>query len=70
MEPKILRRREVERITRLSKASIHRQMQAGTFPMPLKLGARAVGWRADEIREWIATRPRATGDVWRTGNVH
>ncbi len=37
MEARIRRRREVERLTRLSTASIYRQMQMGTFPMPLKL---------------------------------
>ena len=41
MEARILRRREVEQLTLLSKASIYRQMQMGTFPMPLKLGKRA-----------------------------
>ena len=67
MEARILRRPEVERLTLLSKANIYRQMQMGTFPMPLKLGQRAVAWRADEIHEWIASRPRATGDLSRSG---
>ncbi len=61
MEVRILRRREVERLTRLSKASIYRKMRSGTFPLPLKLGERAVAWRADEIYEWIASRPRSLG---------
>ena len=61
MEARILRRRDVERLTALSKASIYRQMREGTFPLPLKLGARAVAWRADEVHEWVASRPRALG---------
>lgn len=61
MEVRILRRHEVERLTGLSKASIYRKMRAGAFPLPLKLGSRAVAWRADEIQEWIASRPRAVG---------
>lgn len=61
MEVRFLRRREVERLTRLSRTSIYRKMRAGTFPLPLKLGARAVAWRADEIQEWIASRPQALG---------
>ena len=63
MEVRILRRREVERLTRLSKASIYRKMRTGTFPLPLKLGERAVAWRADEIHEWVASRHRAIGWV-------
>ncbi|MCY4596258.1 MAG: AlpA family phage regulatory protein [Bryobacterales bacterium] len=70
MEARILRRRDVERLTLLSKASIYRLMQLGMFPTPLKLGQRAVAWRADEIHEWIASRPRATGDVPRCGLTH
>ena len=58
-EPRILRRREVELVTQLSKASIYRQMHAGAFPKPVKLGERAVGWKADEISRWIETRERA-----------
>ena len=57
MEVRFLRRREVERLTRLSRASIYRKMRIGTFPLPVKLGERAVAWRADEIHDWIASRP-------------
>ena len=58
-DTKILRRPEVERQTQLSKASIYRQMHAGIFPKPVRLGERAVGWRADEIDKWLASRERA-----------
>ena len=61
MEVRMLRRREVERLTRLSRTSIYRKMRTGTFPLPLKLGVRAVAWRADEVHEWIASRSRALG---------
>ena len=59
MEVRILRRREVERLTRLSKATIHRKMPSWTFPLPLRLGERAVAWSVGVIHEWIASRPRA-----------
>ena len=38
MEARILRRREVERLTHLNKASTYRKMHAGTFPLPVELG--------------------------------
>ena len=59
-DTRILRRPEVERQTQLSKATIYRQMHAGTFPKPVHLGERAVGWRASEIDEWLASRERAS----------
>ena len=61
VEVTILRRRDVERLTRLNWASIYRKMRSGTFPLPVKLGERAVAWRAAEIHDWIASRPRALG---------
>ena len=59
MESRILRCRSLVQLTELSKASIYRLVRAGEFPAPIKLGARAVGWRRDEIEDWIAGRERA-----------
>ena len=42
MEARILRRRELERLMRLSKASTYRKMQTGTFSVPLILGTRVI----------------------------
>lgn len=39
--------------TGLSKSEIYRRINNGTFPKPLKLGARAVAWPAVEIDIWI-----------------
>ena len=35
-------------------------MHAGTFPKPVQLGERAVGWRLSEIDDWLDTRKRAS----------
>ena len=59
MEPRILRRRQVEQETQLSKATIYRMIRAGTFPRPLRLASRAVGWRREEIENWLSSRERA-----------
>ena len=69
MEPRVLRHNYVEWLTRSGKASIYRQMQIEPFPMPLKFGKRAVAWRTDKMQEWIASRPRVTGDVIRTKSI-
>ena len=58
-EQRILRCAEVTRRTSLSKASVYRLLRAGDFPQPVRLGQRAVGWRAEEIDEWLASRERA-----------
>jgi prophage regulatory protein len=53
---KIIKRREVEDATGMSRSSLYRLAAAGEFPRPIKLGPRAVGWRADEIAAWIEER--------------
>ena len=61
---RILRTPEVVRITGLSKTTIWRRVKSGDFPAPVKLGSlatRSVGWREDEVKNWIDSRP-AIGD--------
>lgn len=43
----------VETQTGLSKSEIYRRIKLGTFPRPLKLGARAVAWQASAIEAWV-----------------
>lgn len=52
----ILRRPQVEALTGLSRSSIYRMMDADKFPKPRRIGAQAVGWIAQEIDTWIASR--------------
>ena len=59
---RLLARGQVESMTGLSRSSIYREMRAGRFPLPLKVGPRAVRWPASEIAAWLADRPRATGE--------
>ena len=60
---RLLRRSEIEVKTGLTRSTIYRLMRAGEFPEPLKIGPRAVRWRATEIENWIAERPRASGNT-------
>jgi prophage regulatory protein len=51
----ILRRKQVEARTGLSRSTIYDRMKEGTFPKPIVLGGgRAVGWLEQEISEWVA----------------
>ena len=55
--PKILiRRKEVERQTSLSRSRIYALMQEGLFPSCVPLGSMSVAWVESEIQEWIAAR--------------
>lgn len=32
-----------------------------TFPRPISLGKRSVGWFLSDLQAWLASRPRKTG---------
>lgn len=49
----ILRRKQVEARTGLSRSTIYLRIQEGSFPRPINLGARAVGWLENEIEAWL-----------------
>ncbi len=63
MDDRLLRRDEVESRVGLKRSSIYREMRAGRFPIPVKVGPRAVRWPAREIERWLEARPRATGEA-------
>ena len=52
----IIRRKQVEKRTGLSRSTIYLRIQEGTFPKPVNLGARAVGWPSGEITALNAAR--------------
>lgn len=52
----ILRLPEVQDEVKLSRSSIYAGVKNGTFPAPVKLGERAVGWLASSIDAWIQSR--------------
>ncbi|MGA9135814.1 MAG: helix-turn-helix transcriptional regulator [Terracidiphilus sp.] len=52
----ILRAKEVRERTGLSRSTIFLKIRRGEFPAGVSLGDRAVGWRSNEVDEWIASR--------------
>ena len=52
----ILRRKQVVDRTGICLSSIYNFISDGTFPKPVSLGSRSVGWLEHEIDEWISER--------------
>lgn len=46
----------VKKRTGKSRTTIYRDIAAGTFPRPLKIGERASAWDSREVDAWIAAR--------------
>lgn len=59
---RILRRRQVETLTGLSRSSIYREIEHGRFPRPVRLTAQSVGWREADIVAWLESR-QPTGEM-------
>lgn len=59
----ILRLPEVKRSTGLSRSTIYLRIAEGTFPKPVNLGGRAVGWLEVDIQEWLQRRIEASRKV-------
>lgn len=51
----ILRRKQVEARTGLSRSTIYQRIAEGSFPKPVSLGPRAVGWLESEIESWLSS---------------
>jgi prophage regulatory protein len=67
----ILRLPDVKRSTGLSRSTIYLRITRGTFPKPVSLGGRAVGWLEAEVQQWLERRIEASrsegtdvGQLW------
>jgi prophage regulatory protein len=56
MQDCINRLPQVMERTKLGRSTIYALVAAKQFPAPIKLGARAVGWSAREIDDWLQSR--------------
>ena len=62
---RLMRRDEVLLMCGISRTTLDTMVQAGTFPRPVRINKRAVGWRLRDVLAWLAARPLATGNNWR-----
>ena len=55
---RILRMPEVCELTGLGKSTIYKRLSEGTFPAPVRLGPRAIGWKIRDIYDWLESSER------------
>jgi len=53
---RIIRLKEVIDSTGLARSTIYKYIGEGTFPKPVSLGDRCVGWVDNEVHDWILAR--------------
>ncbi|MES9899204.1 MAG: AlpA family transcriptional regulator [Sedimenticola sp.] len=56
----ILRLPAVKTRTGLSRSTIYLRISKGSFPKPISLGGRAVGWIDAEIQDWLEKQIKAS----------
>lgn len=52
----ILRRPQVQARIGLSRSTLYDRIRAGTFPAPVSLGGKAVGWIESEVDAWLTAQ--------------
>ena len=52
----IIRRNQVLKIVPISVSTLYQKIAEGKFPKQIKLGARAVGWKKQEVLEWLTSQ--------------
>jgi len=53
---RIIRVKETQSMTGLSRSTIYRYEKKGKFPKRISLGTNMTGWKLSEIQNWIAER--------------
>jgi prophage regulatory protein len=46
----------------ISRSSIYAMVLEGSFPKPLKIGRRSVGWRPEDIESWLLQKQETAED--------
>jgi prophage regulatory protein len=50
---RFLRLKEVLNRTSLSRATLYRKIQKGTFPKQVRIATRCAGWRESAVNAWM-----------------
>ena len=58
--PSILRLKDVKQRIGLSRSTIYQRISEGTFPKPISLGDRAIGWLDSDVDGWLDQRIEAS----------
>ena len=57
---RFIRLAEVKERTGISRSAIYAAVKDGTFPKPVQLGSRSIGWLESEITKWIDQRVQSS----------
>lgn len=58
MSDEIWRLPRVLSVTGMGRSWIYTASKCGAFPAPVRLGARAIGWKSSDVQSWLDSRQR------------
>lgn len=61
--PIIVRPADIKTVAGISRTQAYELEKAGRFPPRVRLSARCVGWKLEDVQRWIADRPPAAGSI-------
>jgi prophage regulatory protein len=53
---RLYRMRELSARIGLARSAIYQAISDGKFPLPVRIGARAVAWRHQDVEAWLQSR--------------
>ena len=56
---RLLRLPQVLELVGSGRSTLYAMVDRGEFPPPVRIGARAVAWRARDVQAWLENRPPA-----------
>jgi predicted DNA-binding transcriptional regulator AlpA len=56
--PQVLRYEDLKNLFKISRSSLAR-WEKKDFPKRIQLGQNSIGWRADEVKQWLQERTKA-----------
>lgn len=62
-QEKLLRIKQVEEITGMSRSTIYRMERGGLFPRRIKVSRRLVAWHDHAVTGWISQKCRAQSET-------
>lgn len=61
---RFLRLNKVLEITGLTRSTLYRKIDQGTFPRQVRISSRCTAWRESAVEEWLRKPPVEAADDW------
>jgi prophage regulatory protein len=61
--PQIYRYDDLKRLFKISRASLARWELRGTFPKRVQMGENSIGWRSEEVHQWLEGRSNTKQEI-------